>query len=39
MFKDFKENVNESLNEVCECTNKQWNEIMNTVQDMKEIES
>lgn len=35
MFKDFKEDRNESINEFCENTIKQWNEVMKTVQDMK----
>lgn len=31
MFKDFKEDRDESINEFCENTIKQWNEIMKTV--------
>ena len=35
MFKDFKEDRNESINEFCENTIEQWNEVTKTVQDMK----
>lgn len=35
MIKDLKENMNKSLNVICENKNGQWKEIMKTVQDMK----
>ena len=33
MLKELEEDMNKSLNEVCE--HKQWDKIMQTVQDMK----
>lgn len=35
MFKDLREGVNKSLHEIWKNTNKQWNEVMKTVQDLK----
>lgn len=35
MLKDLKEDMNKSLNVICENKNELWNEIMKTVQDMK----
>ena len=35
MFRNLKEDMNKPLSEVNESTNKQWNEMMKTVQEMK----
>lgn len=35
MLKDLKEDMNRSFKEICKNTKKQWNEMMNTLQDNK----